>query len=116
MTVEHARQHSPSDLAISAITCYELMYGVERSSAAWRKKEEGKVRMLLGQLIVLPFVQETAARAAAIRVKLEAAGQSIGPMDILIAATGLEHDLLVVTNKLREFQRVPALRCVNWSV
>lgn len=72
--------------------------------------------MLVGQLAVLPFVSETAAQAAIIRAKLEAVGQSIGPMDILIAATGLEHNLLVVTNNLRDFQRVPTLRCITWSV
>jgi tRNA(fMet)-specific endonuclease VapC len=46
---------------------------------------------------------------------LETAGQSIGPLDVLIAATALEHSLPVVTGNLAEFQRVPDLRCVSWS-
>jgi tRNA(fMet)-specific endonuclease VapC len=113
--VERARKHSPADLAVSAITRYELLYGVERSTPVWRRKEGGKVRLLLEHMRILPFTGDTAAHAASLRAVLGSAGRSIGPMDVLIAATALEHRLPVVTHNLREFQRVPGLECLSWS-
>ncbi len=114
-TVSHAERHSPSDLAVSAITRYELLYGVERCPPARREEEDLKVRLLLDQIHLLPFTGDTAAQAAALRAALEASGHPIGAMDILIAATALEHRLPVVTHNLREFQRVPGLQSVTWS-
>jgi tRNA(fMet)-specific endonuclease VapC len=113
--VAQAQQHRPADLAISAITHYELLYGVEHCPPAWRKREGRKVRLLLEHLLILPFTGETASHAAILRAGLESTGQSIGPMDVLIAATALEHQLPIVTENLREFQRVPGLRCVSWG-
>lgn len=114
-TVAHAAEHPPVDLAVSVITQYELLLGVEKCPVAWQKKESGKVRLLINQLHALPFTSETAGHAAALRAALEASGQSIGPMDVLIAATALEHDLTIVTSNLTEFRRVPGLRCEAWS-
>jgi tRNA(fMet)-specific endonuclease VapC len=114
-TVGQAARHSPADLAISSVTRYELLYGLERCPPKWQKKEGGKVKHLLETLRTLPFTAETAIHAAALRAALEVTGRSIGPMDILIAATALEFDLGIVTGNLVEFQRVPGLRCVSWS-
>lgn len=114
-TVAHAAEHGPADLAISAITRYELLYGVERCPPVWRKKEGQKVRVLLEALQVLAFTGETAVIAAKIRAALEAAGKGIGPMDLLIAATALEHRLTLASGNVAEFERVPGLEAVNWA-
>ena len=113
-TVRLAEQHSPADFAVSAITQYELLYGVERCPPAWRKKEGVKVSRLLEHMRILPFTDNTAVHASSLRAALESAGRSIGPMDILIASTALEHRLPLVTRNLREFQRVPGLQSLTW--
>jgi tRNA(fMet)-specific endonuclease VapC len=113
--VARAQQHSPADFAISAITEYELLYGVERCPPEWQKKEGAKVGLLLGMMEVLAFTGETAKRAAKIRAALETCGNSIGPMDVLIAATALERDLPLVSGNQADFQRVPGLICHDWS-
>ena len=46
--------------------------------------------------------------------RLGVAGHSIGPMDVLIAATALENDLPLVTDNPEGFQRVPRLSCLTW--
>lgn len=112
--VAQAGRHSPADLAISAITRFELLYGVERCPPAWKMKESGKIRLLLENLVILPFTWETSSHAATIRASLEVAGHPIGPMDVLIAATALENGLPLVTNNLDEFQCVPRLTCLTW--
>jgi tRNA(fMet)-specific endonuclease VapC len=45
---------------------------------------------------------------------IEAAGQPIGPHDLLIAATALRHGAALVTRNVAEFSRVPGLEVVNW--
>jgi tRNA(fMet)-specific endonuclease VapC len=54
------------------------------------------------------------ARAAEVRVALERMGETIGPMDTLIAATALAHGATLVTRNVRESGRVPGLSVVNW--
>ncbi len=112
--VAQAGRHSPADLAVSAITRFELLYGVERCPPEWKKKESGKVRLLLENLAILPFTGETSAHAATIRASLEASGNPIGPMDVLIAATALENSLPLVTHNLEEFRRIAGLPCLTW--
>jgi len=45
---------------------------------------------------------------------LEQAGSVIGGNDLLIAAHALSLDAVMVTNNLKEFERVPGLRLENW--
>lgn len=54
------------------------------------------------------------AHNASIRAVLEAAGNSIGPNDLLIAAQARALGLTVVTANSSEFSRVPNLRVKNW--
>jgi tRNA(fMet)-specific endonuclease VapC len=51
---------------------------------------------------------------ADIRRFLEAAGDPIGPNDLLIAAHARTLDLTLVTANFTEFSRVPGLRVENW--
>jgi tRNA(fMet)-specific endonuclease VapC len=54
------------------------------------------------------------AVAARIRVELERAGQPIGPLDVLIAATSLAANATLVTRNVSEFGRIPKLKIANW--
>lgn len=69
---------------------------------------------LLRPMQRLAFDAACAEHAARIRAELEAAGTPIGPHDTLIAATALRYQVALVTRNVREFSRVPGLRCVNW--
>ena len=46
--------------------------------------------------------------------KLFKNGQPIGPLDNLIAAHALSQNLVLVTNKTREFERIQGLYIENW--
>jgi len=41
-------------------------------------------------------------------------GQTIGPLDTLIAAHALSLDLTIISNNIKEFSRIPKLKCENW--
>ena len=51
---------------------------------------------------------------AQLRTSLETAGTPIGPNDTWIAAEALHHRLVMVTDNVGEFSRVPKLRVENW--
>lgn len=99
-------------LCISAITLTELLHGAERSARPPHNR--ALVENFASRLDVLAFDAEAAAHAGEIRAYLERAGQMIGPYDLLIAAHGRCHGLVVVTSNLGEFNRVPGLRVENW--
>jgi tRNA(fMet)-specific endonuclease VapC len=50
-----------------------------------------------------------------IRTQLEKNGTPIGPMDTLIAAHAISIQATLVTNNLREFNRVKGLKLENWT-
>jgi len=73
-----------------------------------------RVETLLSNVLVLAFDDSVARVAAKVRAGLEEVGRPIGPHDILIAATALAAQAVLVTRNVREFSRVPGLRVENW--
>ncbi len=99
-------------LCLSAIVLSELLTGVEKSRDATANRKA--VAALSASFELLNYGEADASAYARLRAALEAKGKPIGPMDMLIAAQALAHGLVVVTANLREFQRVPSLKCENW--
>ena len=54
--------------------------------------------------------------SAIVADELERKGQTIGNMDLLIAAHALAEDAVLVTNNACEFLRVPGLAVEEWSL
>ena len=63
---------------------------------------------------ILPYGPKAAQHYGAIRTALEKIGQPIGVNDMHIAAHARSEGLVLVTNNMREFARVPALEAENW--
>lgn len=104
-------QHS-GQMAVSAVTQMELLFGAERSSQPARNTLD--VETFLARLDVLVFDGDAAAQTAQIRAELTRLGTPIGPYDAMIAGQARARGLIVVTNNVREFKRVPGLRVENW--
>lgn len=102
----------PSEIAVPAISVYEVWVGVLGSQNPKRRREQ--FEQFLSVVEILPFGAEAGLRAAELRHKLERTGEAIGPLDTLIAATALTHGGVLVSRNLREFARVPGLKSVNW--
>ncbi len=103
---------SPKNIAIPAIVIYELEYGIAKSSSP--RKRQAQLKEICSLVTILPFGAGEASASASIRVKLEKKGAPIGPCDILIAGTAVEHQGILVTNNLKEFSKVPKLKTENW--
>ncbi len=99
-------------LSISSITLGELHYGLEKS--ARRQQNLDDLVRFTARLEILPFTAEAAAHYGQLRCELERVGRLAGPYDMLIGAHARSEGLIVVTNNLREFARMPGLRVENW--
>lgn len=101
-------------LCISAITLAELEHGVEKS--AFPEKNAVALIRFLSILLVLPFDDLAAVEYGKLCAYLQRQGTPIGTMDMLIAAHAKAKGLILVTNNIREFERVPDLVIENWAI
>jgi tRNA(fMet)-specific endonuclease VapC len=99
-------------MCISSITLAELFHGVEKSSMI--TKNLRKVEDFVSRLEVLPYENTAASHYGDIRTNLEKKGIVIGVNDIHIAAHARSEGLVLVSNNVREFERVEGLRLENW--
>jgi predicted nucleic acid-binding protein len=105
--------HADEPVAIAAITASELLHGVQRAaSPAQRQRRETFVERLLAVLPVFPFDLVTARIHASLWASLAAKGASVGPHDLLIAATAIASGYRVATRDRRSFGRIPGLEVV----
>ena len=101
----------PGKVAMSAITYGELCFGAEKSS---KPKETRQILEHLVALIpVLPLDATASMHYGKIRQSLQASGKPIGNNDLWIAAHALAGKLILVTNNMAEFKRVPGLKVEN---
>ena len=103
----------PGDIAVSTIVVAELEFAIAKSSRGARTADG--IARFLRPLQIVPFGESAAIEYGKLRAYLERTGQVIGAMDMLIAAIALAEDATLVTNNVREFQRVPGLRIENWN-
>jgi len=99
-------------MSLSVVTVAELIHGAEKSA-----KPEHNLRIVedfCSRLEVLDYTLKAAGHYGDIRANLERSGTTIGVNDIHIAAHARSEGLTLVTNNMREFERVAALRLENW--
>jgi tRNA(fMet)-specific endonuclease VapC len=99
-------------MAISSITLAELFHGAEKSSRC--AENLAVIDDFTSRLEVLPYTPKAAQHYGSIRAALEKSGEPIGVNDLHIAAHARSEGLVLVTNNLKEFERVPALETENW--
>ena len=107
------KRHS-GQMAISAVTFGELIYGAERSSQPERNLND--IEGMIARLEVLPFDELAAAHFGQLRAELARAGTPIGPYDQMTAGHARALGLVLVTNNVDEFKRVLGLRIENWTL
>lgn len=101
------------EFGISSITHAELQYGVEKSKN--KNTNQDALDEFLLPLTILPFHGKGLVKCyGEIRASLESKGKTIGPLDMLIASHALSMDLTIISNNIKEFSRIPNLKCENW--
>jgi tRNA(fMet)-specific endonuclease VapC len=102
----------PNDISIPTIVLYELDVGIAKSVRP--RKRKAQLQEFISLVNIIPFSYPEAKCAADIRVKLEKKGSLIGPYDILIAASAMANNNILVTHNQREFQRIRGLKLEDW--
>lgn len=104
---------APGEVGMSLITYGELFYGAEKSqrSAEAMAKLQGFVELIP----VLEPCAKTGEAHGQVRAQLERQGTPIGNNDLWIAAHALALGVTLVSNNMREFERVPGLALENWA-
>lgn len=100
-------------MAISSVTLAELLHGAEKSQR--REHSLAVVEDFSSRLVVLDYTAKAAAHYGDIRADLERKGTPIGVNDLHIAGHARSEGLVLVTNNLREFERIDGLRLENWA-
>ena len=109
---KHMLAQSPSELAIPTVVLFELEVGIAKSTSP--RKRKSQLQEITALVNVLPFGIAESKSAAQIRVKLEKQGLPIGPYDVLIAATALANNMILVTHNQKEFGRIKDLKIEDW--
>jgi tRNA(fMet)-specific endonuclease VapC len=91
----------------------EVIYGFQLNPAA-HKKYSRPFQSLCSITRTIACDSAVAETAAQIRAQLKTRGTPIGPWDLLIGASALVHNCVLVTSNQREFQRIDGLLLENW--
>lgn len=98
-------------MCTSLVVSCELRYGAIKKKSPQLME---RVETALQSLEVLPLEKDADRHYAEIRSELDRLGTPIGPNDLLIAAHARALDLILVTDNVEEFARVPGLSIENW--
>ncbi len=109
---ESFKRHE-GQLCLSTVTWGELVFGCERSSRPEQNIRD--IEAMAARLVVRPFDADAAVHFGQVRAELYAQGKPIGPYDMMIAGHARSLGLILITNNLKEFERVDGLRCENWA-
>jgi len=102
-----------SDIGISTIVQAEMFAGSAKSQTPERSREIQQA--FFRRFVLVSFDEPAALVYGDIRASLEKQGTPIGGNDLLIAATAIANDLILVSHNIREFGRVAGLKLEDWE-
>lgn len=97
--------------AISEITLAELVFGAKKSDYPQKNKEI--INEFTDQITILPIF-DAIPKYAKEKVRLQKEGKIISDFDLLIGCTAIENDLIMVTENVKEFERISDIMIENW--
>jgi len=103
------------NLCISSVTYGELCFGIENGDGSVKKARWEQLNLFTQRLRIAPWDEDAARHYGFIRALLKKQGTPIGNNDLLIAAHARSRNAVLVTNNIREFDRVPDLSLENWT-
>lgn len=106
--------HRHDPLKISIITLMELYYGAYKSQQV--SSNLAKIKMIEGAFEIIEVKLEAVEIFARIKAELELEGNRLDDFDLMIASCAMAHNLTLVTNNTKHFQRIKGLKQENWSL
>jgi tRNA(fMet)-specific endonuclease VapC len=109
--LQRFRDYRMGEIGLCSVVAAELAYGVAKSGS---KRNRDALDLFLAPLAILPFDEAALWSYGDLRADLERQGTPIGALDTLIAAHALSQQASLVTNNVKEFERVPGLKLDHW--
>lgn len=113
LVLQKLTQQTITDMFLSTLTVAELQYGVHKSADL--VKNQQALDQFLIPFSLVDFDFQAAQEYGKIRAYLEGQGTPIGSIDLLLAAQAIAYNLIMVTNNVKEFSRVPGLQIEDWT-
>ena len=108
---DRIREVGEANVCTSIIVAAELRYGAAKKASV---RLSTQLELVLAAFDVLPFETPADGVYGDIRAQLERTGTVIGGNDLLIAAQAVAGGHAVVTDNVRDFERVNGLAVMNW--
>lgn len=99
--------------SINTITLAELYYGASKSKDPTESNQHVKNLISDFDLDIIDFDKKAGVIFGNLKSRLEATGQRLDDMDILIASTAISEGLVLVTNNIKHFSRINNLKIVS---
>ncbi len=113
LVLKRIQENFSKGIYISSLTVAELEFGVQNS----QRIEQNRFALLkfLSIFTILNFDDSDAIDYGVLKTDLKKRGQIIEPIDMLLAGQALNKDLILVTNNIKEFERVKGLKIEDWT-
>jgi tRNA(fMet)-specific endonuclease VapC len=108
------QEHLHDPIKVSVVTLMELYYGAYKSQKV--ESNLAKVKTIESILEVVPLGTESAEIFGIYKSKLEKAGTRLDDFDLILASCALAHNVTLVTNNTKHFERIEGLKVTNWTV
>lgn len=112
---EHVVVMDPDQICASEVTLAELTYGAINSSNYEKHiKEPQRLRQDVTIYDISEVFEEYGQIRSALKKTRKDLDREVGQFDMLIGATALHYNLIVVTDNIKHFSLMPGVKCVNW--
>ena len=110
---KNLRQHINDAINLSVITLMELYYGAYKSQKI--SANLAKIKALEQSIETIPIGLESTEIFGLLKAQLEVSGNRLDDFDLIIASCAMAHNLMLVTNNTKHFERIDGLKLANWT-
>ena len=104
--------HIDDPMALSVISLMELYYGAYKSKQV--ANNLSKIKILENTFEIIPTGSGNTEIFGMLKSDLEKHSNPLDDFDLIIAACAMTHNLTLVTNNYRHFERIEGLKLTNW--
>jgi tRNA(fMet)-specific endonuclease VapC len=107
------KENEKYPFSISVITYGELLFGAKKSKFV--EKNLSVVYRIKELFPVINVDKAVIEMFSDLKAKSQKSGKIVQDMDLLIASTAMTHNLTLVTNNIRHFEKIKGLKIENWN-
>ncbi len=112
--INQLKRNKEKGLYISTITLAEMEFGCANSNSLYKERNKAALMEFLTVIGIKHFDENAAKEYGTVRKDLKDRNCLIGQFDMLIGAHAKALRMTLVTNNIKEFERIQNLKLENW--